>query len=64
MLQIMKWTAPFFLLLGTAGLLMNEFIFAWGRPATLTFAALNIIGLAQFVIIYSWTKKVGRHDIS
>jgi len=64
MLQMMKWTAPFFLLLGTAGLLMNEFIFAWGRPATLTFAALNIIGLAQFVIIYAWMKKDGRRDIS
>ena len=33
------------LILGTTGLLLNEFIFSWGRPATLIFAFANLIGL-------------------
>ena len=33
------------LLVGTLGLLTNEFVFDWGRTATLIFAALNVIGL-------------------
>ena len=33
------------LILGTLGLLLNEFLFSWGRPATLIFAAANLIGL-------------------
>ncbi len=30
---------------GTLGLLANEFMFDWGRAATLLFAASNVIGL-------------------
>jgi hypothetical protein len=30
---------------GTTGLLLNEFIFDWGRFATLSFALLNVLGL-------------------
>ena len=33
------------LIIGTFGLLANEFAFDWGRNATLTFAALNLVGL-------------------
>jgi hypothetical protein len=41
-----KELIPFILLIiGTLGLLLNEFIFSWGRAATLTFAAANVIGL-------------------
>jgi hypothetical protein len=54
--------APFLLLLGTAGLLLNEFVFAWGRSATIAFAALNVIGLAQFVINYARMRKMERRD--
>jgi len=32
--------------IGTLGLIINEFIFDWGSTATLTFAAVNIVGLA------------------
>jgi hypothetical protein len=33
------------LLVGTIGLLLNEFLFDWGRTATLIFAAANVVGL-------------------
>ena len=37
---------PFVLMIiGTFGLLMNEFVFYWGTIATLTFALANVIGL-------------------
>jgi hypothetical protein len=32
--------------IGTLGLIINEFIFDWGSAATLTFAAINVVGLA------------------
>jgi len=39
--------SPFILLIvGTIGLLVNEFVFDWGRVATLSFAAINIVGLS------------------
>ena len=33
------------LIIGTLGLLINEFIFDWGSAATITFAAFNVGGL-------------------
>ena len=60
--RMMRWTAPFLLLLGTAGLLLNEFVFAWGRSATIAFATLNVIGLAQFVINDARMRKMERRD--
>lgn len=44
------------LVIGTLGLLMNEFVFAWGRPGSLIFAAVNVVGLAALGIIY-WRKS-------
>jgi hypothetical protein len=38
------------LAIGTLGLLTNEFIFDWGTVAVLTFAALNIVGLAALAL--------------
>lgn len=46
--------APILLLIGTAGLLLNEFAFEWGRPATLLFAAFNIVGV---VITFAVVRK-------
>ena len=43
--------------IGTLGLLINEFAFDCGRTATLTLAALNVIGLAVLVLTYWGTKK-------
>jgi len=36
--------------IGTAGLLANEFVLAWGRPATLAFAAANVVGLVALAV--------------
>jgi hypothetical protein len=44
------------LIIGTLGLLMNEFVFSWGRPATLVFAVANVIGLVALVFSY-WGSK-------
>ena len=35
------------LIIGTIGLLVNEFISGWGSVATLIFATLNIVGLVM-----------------
>jgi len=42
--------------IGTIGLLINEIIFDWGRCATLTFAIINVVGLALLAFTY-WAKK-------
>ena len=34
------------LIIGTLGLLINEFVLDWGRTATVTFAAVNVMGFA------------------
>ncbi|MFB0556731.1 MAG: hypothetical protein ACETVW_02620 [Dehalococcoidia bacterium] len=44
--EVAKLSAFILLTIGTIGLLMNEFIFDWGRAATLIFAAFNFVGLA------------------
>ena len=46
MREVAKLSAFVLLMIGTIGLLMNELIFDSGRVTTLTFAALNVIGLA------------------
>jgi hypothetical protein len=43
------------LIIGTIGLLVNEFVTGWGRGATITFACLNVIGLT--FLIYTKVKK-------
>ena len=49
---------PFVLLfIGTLGLLINEFAFDWGRAATLTFAALNVVGLAALGLSHCGMKQ-------
>ena len=44
------------LIVGTIGLLINELILDWGRCATLTFAIINVVGLASLAFAY-WAKK-------
>jgi len=44
------------LIIGTLGLLLNEFVFAWGRPATLIFAVSNLIGLLALGYLF-WSKR-------
>ena len=45
-----------FLVVGTIGLLVNEFAFGWGRCATQTFAVINIVGLAVLAFA-NWGMK-------
>ena len=42
--------------IGTIGLLINDFIFHWGRTTTLTFAAVSAIGLATLAFA-NWGMK-------
>jgi hypothetical protein len=44
------------LIIGTLGLIINEFIFDWGSVATLTFAAINVVGLVVLAFAF-WGKK-------
>ena len=44
------------LIIGTLGLIINEFIFDWGSVATLTFAAINVVGL----VVLAFTFWVAR----
>jgi len=43
------------MIIGTLGLLLNEFVFNWGRTATLIFATANVIGLVA--VGYTYWKK-------
>ena len=57
MREVIKRGAFTLLIIGTLGLLINEFAFDWGRTATLTLAALNVIGLAALAITHWGTKR-------
>ena len=57
MREIAKLSAFILLIIGTLGLLINEFVFDWGGTATLTFAALNVVGLAILAYTYWGVKK-------
>jgi hypothetical protein len=58
MRQVIELSAFIFLLVGTLGLLINEFVFDWGRAATLTFALANVIGLVALGSAH-WSTKQG-----
>ena len=45
MKQNIALSAFVLLIIGTFGLLFNEFFFEWGRAATLIFAGANLLGL-------------------
>jgi len=45
------------LIIGTLGLIINEFIFDWGSAATLTFAAVNVVGFAILAFAFWGAKK-------
>ena len=60
MKNLLAWIIPTLLLVGTAGLLLNEFYLDWGRTATLSFALFNIIGIALLISIS--LQKRGQSD--
>jgi len=43
-MKIIKWIAFTLLVIGTTGLLFNEFVADWGSGVTITFACLNVLG--------------------
>ena len=53
----MKLIAFVLLIIGTLGLLINEFAFDWGRVATMVFATMNLIGLAILTVKYLRMKN-------
>jgi hypothetical protein len=59
MSQTIKLTAFILLIIGTIGLLVNEFAADWGRAPTLIFAIFNCIGLVTLAVIY-FGKKGGQ----
>ena len=52
--------ASIFLAVGTIGLLVNEFAFDWERSATLTFAVINIAGLAVLAFAHWGMKRTPK----
>jgi len=59
MSRIVKSTAFILLIIGTIGLLVNEFVADWGRAPTLIFAIFNCIGLVTLGVTY-FGKKGGQ----
>ncbi len=53
MREIAKLIAFILLIIGTTGLLVNEFVTDWGRGITITFACLNVLGLV-LLIFAAW----------
>ena len=53
---IMKLIAFILLIIGTIGLLVNEFVFDWGRAVTITFAIFNLVGFATLAFSYWRTR--------
>ncbi len=45
------------LIIGTFGLIINEFLFDWGRSGTLFFATLNVFGIFSLEKIISFTAR-------
>lgn len=57
MKDIIKLIAFILLIIGTVGLLFNEFLFDLGRAATLTFAVLNFVGLVLLALNLGCKEK-------
>jgi len=57
MKQVVKLSGFILIIIGTLGLLINEFIFDWGSIATLTFAAVNVVGFAILAFAFWGMKK-------
>ncbi|MFH1486097.1 MAG: hypothetical protein ABIH46_08505 [Chloroflexota bacterium] len=54
--EIGRLAAFILLIIGTLGLLANEFVFAWGTPAAAAFAAINVLGLTVLFLV-AWRTK-------
>jgi len=45
------------LIIGTLGLIINEFIFDWGSAATITFAAINVVGFVVLAFAFWFVRE-------
>ena len=57
MKEVLNLSGFILLIIGTLGLVIAEFISDWGRAATLTFAALNVVGLGIFAFTHWCIQK-------
>jgi len=58
MREVAKLIAFILLIIGTIGLLVNEFVTDWGRGITITFACLNVLGLVLLAFtVWSMGKR-------
>jgi len=58
MREVVKLIGFILLIIGTLGLLINEFCFSiGGRAATITFAVFNVAGLASLAITQGGMSK-------
>ena len=62
MREVVKLSAFILLIIGTIGLLIDEFVLDWGRVATLVFAIVNFIGLAILGITYLRIKNKEKKE--
>ena len=60
MTEIIRLSAFILIFIGTLGLLINELVFDWGSAATLTFAAVNVVGLATLAFTFWGMKRVHK----
>ena len=60
MREVAKLIAFILLIIGTIGLLVNEFVFDWGRVGTIVFAVFNVVGLAILAKMYLRVKDRER----
>lgn len=64
-MKAIAFAVPLLLLVGTADLLLNEFLFGWGRTATIIFAIFNVIGIALVLLSnrqnQSWKNNKSTH---
>ena len=61
MMEVAKLTAFVLLIIGTIGLLVNEFVTDWGRGVTIMFACLNVLGLVVLTFA-TWITGKGKAD--
>ncbi|MFC2017337.1 hypothetical protein ACFLUD_02860 [Chloroflexota bacterium] len=57
MKEVIKVSGFILLIVGTVGLLINEFAVGWGRTATVTFAIINLVGLITLAVTHWCCKK-------
>jgi len=62
MREVAKLTAFILLIIGTIGLLVNEFVTDWGRGCTITFAIFNFVGLATLAFITRGMKNKDKKE--